>query len=184
MPTINEQIKIPYRFSPIQLLTSCLSLSLPFINLLFCACVLSYSSPGFIVMTTCRCQRRGMVRLRIFLALLLSYQLVLASTTGNSSQSGKRSNCPMSVCFITSDKDRKLGWLRDVSPSQGLLQSAIWSTSVGTGLVLQIANWRSPWEGETSLNHPNFPSLSDVLNKFFHLLNWFLPCLSAFLAFL
>ena len=26
-----------------------------------------------------------------------------------------------------------------------------------------IADWRSPWEGETSLHHPNFPSLSDVL---------------------
>ena len=35
----------------------------------------------------------------------------------------------------------------DISPSQGLLQSAI---------------SRSPWEGETSLHHPNFPSLSDV----------------------
>ena len=39
--------------------------------------------------------------------------------------------------------------LRDVSPSQGLLQSAI------------FADWRSPWEGETSLT--NFPSLSDIL---------------------
>ena len=68
----------------------------------------------------------------------------------------------------TSDKDGKLGWLRDISPSQGLLQYVIWSTrtSVPT-LVLQIADWRSPWEGETSLHHPNFLSLSDVLKQVF-----------------
>ena len=35
------------------------------------------------------------------------------------------------TCFRTSDKDGKLGWLRDVSPPQGLLQSAI------------CADWRS-----------------------------------------
>ena len=29
------------------------------------------------------------------------------------------------TCFRASDKDGKLGWLRDVSPSQGLLQSEI-----------------------------------------------------------
>ena len=42
------------------------------------------------------------------------------------------------TCFKTSDKDGNIGRLRDVSPSQGLLQSA--------------TDWRSPWEGETSLN--------------------------------
>ena len=30
-----------------------------------------------------------------------------------------------------------------------------------------IADWRSPWEGETSLNNPNFPSLSDCLKQVF-----------------
>ena len=72
----------------------------------------------------------------------------------------KHQFCLAPHCFRTSDKDGKLGWLimRDVSPSQGLLQSVIsdW-----------IADWRSPWEGETSLNHPNFPSLSDVLKEVF-----------------
>ena len=56
---------------------------------------------------------------------------------------------------VRSDKDGNMGRLRDVSPSQGLLQSAI----------------RSPWEGETSLNLPIFPSLSDVLKQVFPLLN-------------
>ena len=32
----------------------------------------------------------------------------------------------------------------------------------------EIAGWRSPWEGETSLHHPNFPSLSaSVLKQVF-----------------
>ena len=37
-----------------------------------------------------------------------------------------------------------------------------------------IADWRSPWEGETSLmiNHPNFPSLSDVLKQCGAKQNW------------
>ena len=33
-------------------------------------------------------------------------------------------------------------------------------------LVLQIADWRSPWEGETSLDLTNFSSLSDILQVF------------------
>ena len=51
------------------------------------------------------------------------------------------------TCFKTSDKDGNMGSLiRDVSPSQGL------------------RDWRSPWEGETSLiKLPIFPSLSNVL---------------------
>ena len=51
--------------------------------------------------------------------------------------------------FQTIRLRRKLGLLRDVSPSQGLLQFA------------KIADWRSSSWGETSLNNPNFPSLSD-----------------------
>ena len=49
--------------------------------------------------------------------------------------------------FKTSDKDGDMESLRDVSPSQGLLQSAI----------CEIADWRSPWEGETSLKTSHIP---------------------------
>ena len=84
--------------------------------------------------------------------------------------------------------------IRDVSPSQGLLQSAIFSIRsairsvqypistvsdqypISTvsdqyiSAVFSIADWRSPWEGETSLiKLPIFPSLSDVLKQVFFL---------------
>ena len=43
-------------------------------------------------------------------------------------------------------------------------------------LVLQITDWRRPWEGETSLHHPNFPSLSEVLKQPFILRRETRPC--------
>ena len=60
------------------------------------------------------------------------------------------------TCFITSDKDGKLGWLRDVSPSQGLLQSAIWSTSVGAHTCTSNRRLKKPLRGRNVSQPPQF----------------------------
>ena len=67
------------------------------------------------------------------------HQVCLAPTVQqNTSKKGKEKTCRIS------DKDGKLVRSRDVSPERAL---------------------RSPWEGETSLDLTNFPSLSDILSK-------------------
>ena len=47
------------------------------------------------------------------------------------------------TCFRTSDKDGKLGWWRDVSPSQGLLQSAIAVISIIVAILMHGPRKRS-----------------------------------------
>ena len=80
-------------------------------------------------------------------SLLYSWRRILCFKLGDC---GSYSTCRFrrgKNLFHNIRQRREIGMRRDVSPSQGLLQS----------------DFRSPWEGETSLHYPYFPSLSDVL---------------------
>ena len=58
--------------------------------------------------------------------------------------------------FIKSNDLIKVG---ATQTETSLLKQYVWAD-------WRLADWRSPWEGETSLNNPNFPSFSDVLKQY------------------
>ena len=71
-------------------------------------------------------------------------------------------------CFRISDKDGKLGLLRDVSPSQGLLQSAKWAKRLST---IPISRFCLMF---LSINNRQFPKYSP--RKILYMFEWRLPC--------